>query len=164
MVVAAVAVGLLVVWPTQHDGDASEAPTFSTFDLTGRPVSLRDFRGSPVLVNFWASWCIPCRREFPLLREVQGHDVYVLGVVFDDSPSAARRFMREEGATWPGLVDPEGRIAAAYDVGRKPGIPVTVAIDADGRLVDRQIGEARRADLVRLVQRARSGPLTPSGR
>jgi cytochrome c biogenesis protein CcmG/thiol:disulfide interchange protein DsbE len=158
-----VAVGALVLWPKEDNGGSGRAPTFSTFDLDGRPVSLRDFRGRPVLVNFWASWCIPCRREFPLLREVHGPDVTVLGVVFDDSPSAARRFMRDQAATWPALVDPQGRIAAAYEVRRKPGIPVTVAIDRNGVLVDRQIGEARRADVARLVERARSGPVTPSG-
>ena len=132
-----------------------KAPTFSTFDLDGRPVALTDYRGKVVLVNFWASWCVPCRREFPLLREMHGSGVAVLGVVFDDSPDAARRFMRAQGATWPGLIDPEGEIAGAYGVGRKPGIPVTVAVDATGVLVDRQVGEARRADLARLVARAR---------
>ena len=160
----AAVVGSLVLWPGGDDGGTGRAPTFSTFDLSGRPVSLRDFRGRPVLVNFWASWCIPCRREFPLLRDVHGPEVTVLGMVFDDSPSAARRFMREQGATWPGLVDPHGRIAAAYEVGRKPGIPVTVAIDPDGDLVDRQIGEAGRADVARLVERAGGAPVTPSGR
>ena len=132
-----------------------KAPTFTTFDLDGRPVALTDYRGQVVLVNFWASWCVPCRREFPLLRQVQASGVAVLGVVFDDSAGAARRFMRAQEATWPGLIDPKGEIADAYGVGRKPGIPVTVAVDAGGVLVDRQVGEARRADLDRLVARAR---------
>ncbi|MDP9069960.1 MAG: TlpA family protein disulfide reductase, partial [Actinomycetota bacterium] len=131
------------------------APTFATFDLDGRPVALTDYRGQVVLVNFWASWCIPCRREFPLLREVHGGEVAVLGVVFDDSADAARRFMREQGATWPGLIDPEGQIADAYGVAKKPGIPVTVAVDAAGALAGRHVGEARRADLARLVALAR---------
>ncbi len=131
------------------------APTFTTFDLDGRRVALTDYRGRVVLVNFWASWCVPCRREFPLLREVNRSGVAVLGVVFDDSPDAARRFMREHDAPWPGLIDPKGEIADAYGVAKKPGIPVTVAIDADGVLVDRHVGEAGPADLARLVARAR---------
>jgi cytochrome c biogenesis protein CcmG/thiol:disulfide interchange protein DsbE len=130
------------------------APTFATFDLEGRPVRLVDHRGKVVLVNFWASWCVPCRREFPLLKELNGDDVAVLGVVFQDSVEAAGAFMREQGATWPGLVDPDGRIAEAYGVRPKPGIPVTVAVSPDGQVVDRQIGEARRQDLERLLARA----------
>jgi cytochrome c biogenesis protein CcmG/thiol:disulfide interchange protein DsbE len=167
----AVAVGALAVVAFRPSGaptaSGRRAPSFTTFDLDGRPVALRNYRGKVVLLNFWASWCIPCRREFPLLREVNGSGVAVLGVVFDDSADAARRFMRghhgvwvnlsDEDATWPGLIDPKGEIAGAYGVAKKPGIPVTVAIDPDGVLVGRQVGEARRADLARLVARARGG-------
>ncbi|MGH9165413.1 MAG: TlpA family protein disulfide reductase, partial [Acidimicrobiales bacterium] len=63
----------------------TRAPSFSTFDLAGRPVRSADFAGRPVLVNFWASWCVPCRREFPLLRRAEESGrVEVLGVVFQD--------------------------------------------------------------------------------
>lgn len=133
------------------------APTFSAEDLSGRRVRLVDYRGGPVLVNFWASWCIPCRREFPLLKAVEGRGVSVLGVVFQDSRDAAAAFMREQGATWPGLSDPEGRIADAYDVGLRPGIPVTVLVGADGRLVERHVGELRQEDLDRMLPLAATG-------
>ena len=153
---AAVVLAVVAFRPASGpEGSGGRAPTFATFDLEGRPVALADYRGKVVLVNFWASWCIPCRREFPLLKEVNGDDVAVLGVVFDDYVGAARRFMREQGATWPGLIDPKGQIAAAYGVAKKPGIPVTVAVDGDGTLAARHVGEARRADLARLVARAR---------
>lgn len=125
----------------------SVAPGFATRDLDGARVSLRSFRGETVILNFWASWCVPCRKEFPLLAQADARQsVVVLGVVFNDSVANARRFMREHAATWPGLRD-DGQIAKAYGVG--PGIPATIVIDADGRVVRRHIGEIRRvADLI----------------
>ncbi len=138
------------------------APTFSAVDLQGKPVRLVDYRGRTVLLNFWASWCIPCRKEFPLLREVEGTtvdgtEVAVLGVVFNDQPAPAADFMREQKASWPGLQDPEGKIADAYDVALRPGIPVTVLIDPLGRLAERHVGELRKEDLDRLLASAPAG-------
>jgi cytochrome c biogenesis protein CcmG/thiol:disulfide interchange protein DsbE len=156
-----VVVAVLALVAFRPSGDdpapAGAAPAIDTVDLDGRRVRLADHRGTPVLVNFWASWCVPCRREFPLLKEAQGGGVDVLGVVFDDTVDAARSFMREQGATWPALQDPGGRIAAAYGVGFRPGLPVTVAIDRDGVLAERHVGELRRADLDRLVRAASGG-------
>ena len=148
-----VALGVFAFRPAGDDGQptAGLAPTFETVDLEGKRVRLVDYRGQPVLLNFWASWCVPCRKEFPLLKEVAGSEVAVLGVVFRDTDDAAAAFMREQGATWPGLKDEGGRIADAYDVGFRPGLPVTVLIDREGRLVERHVGELRREDLDRLV-------------
>lgn len=144
--------------PAPGDGGGGArrlAPTFATFDLKGEPVRLVDYRGKVVVLNFWASWCVPCRKEFPLLKQVHGGDVAVLGVVYQDSKRAAAAFMRQQGATWPGLIDPKGQIAKAYGVAAKPGIPVTVAIDARGALVKRHIGELRPGDLEDLIATAR---------
>ncbi len=166
-VVAVGALFALLVWKVVDEnksnaaselaqGNRPPAPAFTLPRLNGPgTLTLSSLRGKGVVVNFWASWCIPCRSEFPLLREVHGGDVTVLGVVFDDSRAAARRFMRDHDANWPGLIDPRGEIAAAYGVGRKPGIPITVAVDPAGVLAGRHIGEARRADLDRLVAQAR---------
>jgi cytochrome c biogenesis protein CcmG/thiol:disulfide interchange protein DsbE len=118
------------------------APLFSTFDLSGNPVALKDFRGHRVLLNFWASWCEPCRAEFPVLKKLRAArpDVVVLGVLFQDEDGPARAFLKSEGATWPGLRDPSAQIAGAYGVYAKPGIPVSVLVGPDGTIRGQQVG------------------------
>ena len=159
--VGTVVVAVLAVVAFRPSGDqpvaAGAAPAFETVDLDGRPVRLADYRGEPVLINFWASWCVPCRKEFPLLKDVHGDEVTVLGVVFQDTAEAASAFMAEQDATWPALLDPGGDIADDYDVGFRPGLPVTVAVDRAGVLVDRHVGELRAEDLDRLVAVASRG-------
>lgn len=117
------------------------APTFSTFDLDGNPIRLADYRGQRVVLNFWASWCIPCRKEFPILAEADRRaGIVVLGVVYKDSVANAKKFMTEHQGTWPGLKD-DGNIAKAYRVG--PGIPATIIIGPQGTILRRQLGEVR---------------------
>jgi cytochrome c biogenesis protein CcmG, thiol:disulfide interchange protein DsbE len=100
------------------------APDIALRDIDGHEVRLADYRGRPVIVNFWASWCIPCREEFPILKAARerfaAQGLEVLGVVFDDDPEAARAYMAKAGATWPALVDPGGAVAAAYLVNVPP--------------------------------------------
>lgn len=133
------------------------APLFESTDLQGRPVRLADDRGHPVLLNFWASWCQPCRQEFPLFAQLRADrpDVIVLGVVFQDSDGNARQFMSDHRATWSGVRDPLGQIAGAYGVHPKPGIPQTFLVDRSGHLVDRHLGPfANEADVLQFLQRA----------
>lgn len=164
-VVAAAAVVIAFRPAGDDEPVAGAAPPITSTDLEGRPVRLSDYRGKPVLVNFWASWCVPCRKEFPLLKEVHGDEVTVLGVVFQDSRRAAGDFMREQQATWPAVVDPGGHISRAYGVGFRPGLPVTVAVDGRGALVDRHVGQLRREDLDVLVAAAtgRTAPVSAPG-
>ena len=156
-VVVAAAAALFVAFRPASGGSSSAvaavgkpAPRFATVDLSGKSVRLAEVDG-PVLLNFWASWCTPCRAEFPMLAKVHGRGATVLGVVFRDSASSAAAFMREQGATWPGLVDPRSQIADAYDVHPKPGIPVTYAIDPAGVVRARHLGPLTQADLDRLL-------------
>jgi peroxiredoxin len=112
------------------------APDFELQTLDGKTVRLSDYRGRPVLVNFWASWCTPCREEFPFLqRLVNRHkDLVVLGVTEDTIPSEAKDFVRRRHATWPMLDDAGGQVAREYGV--KP-IPQTMFVDRDGTMTVR---------------------------
>jgi cytochrome c biogenesis protein CcmG/thiol:disulfide interchange protein DsbE len=121
------------------------APAFESFDLSGQPVTLAGERGHPLLVNFWASWCVPCKQEFPILSETLGRHagLRVLGVVHQDSKANAAAFLRAQHATWPGVIDPKDQISGAYGVN---GIPVTVAVDASGIVRARHIGVLQPGD------------------
>jgi cytochrome c biogenesis protein CcmG, thiol:disulfide interchange protein DsbE len=110
------------------------APAFSLERLDGGgAVSLADFAGRPVVVNFWASWCIPCAEEFPLLNDARRQHapagLEILGIVHDDDPTAAERFADAHGATWPLLLDPANDAWRAY---RGVFLPVTFFVDREG--------------------------------
>jgi cytochrome c biogenesis protein CcmG/thiol:disulfide interchange protein DsbE len=155
-IVVAVAAAVLAFRPSSssarpHAAIGHRAPEFSTVDLDGHPVKLASVKG-PVLLNFWASWCVPCRTEVPLLANVDGHGVRVLGVVFRDATEDARAFMRDQGASWPGLLDPRQQIADAYGVHLKPGIPVTFGLDAGHVVRVRHLGPLAQHDLDSVVR------------
>lgn len=111
------------------------APPFALRDLDGSTVRLERFRGRPVVINFWASWCTPCRQEAPLFRELSDQQatsggLAMIGILFQEtSDSNARNFLREFALTYPTLRDPGARTAIDYGVS---GIPETVFIDRQG--------------------------------
>jgi len=111
-------------------GDPAPDFTLKTFD--GKSVRLSDFAGKPVVLNFWASYCIPCRDEFPLFRQAladQPGDFVVLGVDAKDIESDARAFAKDEKATWPIVVDADNDVAKAYGIG---AVPQTFFIKRNG--------------------------------
>jgi cytochrome c biogenesis protein CcmG/thiol:disulfide interchange protein DsbE len=130
------------------------APAFDLQTLDGGRLSLASLRGSPVVLNFWASWCIPCREEAPLLTaaaaDYGARGLRVVGVVYQDSAESARDFMGRYGQTYPGLLDPDGRTAIDYGVF---GIPETFFIDASGIVRARQVGAVTVDDLRRQIQK-----------
>lgn len=126
------------------------APDFTLPALDGAgTVRLSDFRGRPVILNFWASWCNPCREEFPLLkqarREHSNDELAIVGVTYKDIPSDSRAFARQMKANWPNAEDERGSVGTKeYGV---RALPQTFFIDADGKIVDRVFGITTRATL-----------------
>jgi cytochrome c biogenesis protein CcmG/thiol:disulfide interchange protein DsbE len=120
----------------------SPAPDFVLPALDGGgDVRLADFRGRPVIVNFWASWCNPCREEFPLLkatlREHRADRLAVIGVTFQDIPDDSRGFVKKMASTWPQGIDDGGAIAKAFGV---RAIPQTFFVRPDGTIAARAFG------------------------
>jgi len=115
------------------------APSWELRDLQGRPVRLDDFRGKPVLVNFWAVWCPPCREEMPLLDGLarERHDVAVVAVDVGDGAQDVADFLRAHHLTLPVALDAQGTVAARYNV---HGLPTTFFLDAQGVVREIHIG------------------------
>jgi cytochrome c biogenesis protein CcmG/thiol:disulfide interchange protein DsbE len=126
------------------------APPLRLEGLDGRTVDLAALRGRPVLVNFWATWCEPCVREFPLLRRAAATHrpdrLAVIGVLTSDRPDPARAFARRHRATWPIGLDPAARTATAWGA---VGLPHTFFVRPDGTLATHQLGELTQASLDR---------------
>jgi cytochrome c biogenesis protein CcmG, thiol:disulfide interchange protein DsbE len=115
------------------------APEFSLRSLDGQTVSLADFRGGPVVVNFWGAWCEPCRLQLPLLAEMKRRfpAVPIVGILFQEDPEVGRAAAAHGDATWPTLVDPDSRVAAAYGVA---SAPATFFIRPDGTIAGDLVG------------------------
>ena len=133
----------LLVWRLTHQTPppkvGAPAPLFSLHRLTGGGnVSLESFRGKTVVLNFFASWCVPCKREAPVLEQLWRRDrtdrLVILGV--DTGPDAAadgRRFVQAHGITYPVVFDPNAGVASnQYNL---PGLPVTYVLNPQGRVV-----------------------------
>lgn len=117
------------------------APDFAMQYADGTRSLLSDWQGQPVVLNFWATWCAPCREEMPEFVAV--HDQYkddglvIVGVNAQETASQAAQFMGEYGMAFPVVLDTRGDVQQLYNV---RGLPTTVFIDRDGRIVDRWAG------------------------
>ena len=117
------------------------APTFALREVgTGRTIDISAFKGKPLIVNFWATWCGPCWEEHPILvanaRMLQPN-VQFLGVVFQDSEEKIQSFLSQRGTAYPTVVDERGKTAIAYGVG---GVPETFFLDRNGTIVAKHNG------------------------
>lgn len=163
-VTTVVILGIAALGRPGPSGDAAgiavgrEAPTFEGVTLDGQALSLAAYRGRPVIVNFWGPSCVPCREEFPLfLDELALHEadgLAIIGVLMFDPPIPAQDFIRDQGATWPTIDDPDGAIRTAY---RAVARPQTYFIDRDGILRGIQVGQLTTAEFDRFYA-AISGP------
>ncbi len=131
------------------------APGFTVTDSEGNEVKLSDFRGKGVVVNFWASWCGPCKSEMPHFQkayEEYGENVHFLMVnmstAFGDSRADAEKVLADGGYTFPVYYDTNAECAYAYGV---TGIPMTIFVDADGMISSVKNGMISEADLERRI-------------
>jgi thiol-disulfide isomerase/thioredoxin len=144
-------------------------PDFTLGDLSGTPRSIRSWPGKSMIVNFWATWCAPCRREIPLLRELQkqhGPEGFqIVGVAVDVREDVVK-YAQEIGIDYPVLIGEQDGLDAVNEFGQGSlGFPFTVFTDNQGRIVLFHLGEIHReqADvMLGAVREVNSGKLTPA--
>jgi cytochrome c biogenesis protein CcmG, thiol:disulfide interchange protein DsbE len=152
-VVAIIAVSLATSGsPAPPDYPAAAGFSLPALGQPGQQVSLSQYNGKPVIVNFWASWCEPCQQETPLLaswyKQQHGH-VVLLGLDENDTTASALKFAHAKGVTYPIGFDPNVTVALAYDV---DGLPQTFFLNAQHRIVDHVLGAVTTADLAKGVK------------
>jgi thiol-disulfide isomerase/thioredoxin len=131
-------------------------PAFSLPDLAGVSHTLSDWRGRLLAVNFWATWCEPCRREIPLLKDLRRENARngfeIIGIAIDRRDSVAK-YAREMRMDYPILVGERGGLEAAAAFGMEPVLPFTVFADTKGRIVTLKIGELHRDEAAFILAR-----------
>lgn len=135
--------GVLGIWQLPEKTPAEPAPDFTVYTADGTEVKLSDFAGKPVVLNFWASWCGPCKSEMPAFEaayQAHGDRLQFLMVNLTtgyETLDTATAFLTESGYTFPVYFDTTGQGSAAYEV---YSIPATYFIDADGNIVASHVG------------------------
>lgn len=120
---------------TQAPSPTPRVIDFTVKDLQGADVSVADLRGKVVMVNFWATWCSPCREEMPIIetfyRQHQGEDFVVVGINVSEDAATAAAYVQEQGFTFPIWSDPTGKQLMALGI---RGLPASLFLDREGRL------------------------------
>ena len=141
--------------PAEVTANAPVFPAFSLPDLDGVDRNIEEWRGSHTLLNFWATWCAPCRREIPLLKQFQQEygpeGIQVIGIAVD-FPEEVAAYAEQAEFNYPILVGQEDAMAVAETSGVEfIGMPFTMILAADGELLNSHIGEIVEADLEHIV-------------
>lgn len=161
-VVGAVAVATALwlgagIGSTLLDGERPPLPDFVLESIDGQSVPLQQYAGRPVVLNLWATWCPPCRREMPVLEAAQRQrpDVHIVFLNQGEAAPAVQRYLKASGLQLHNmLLDRQGQAAARYG---RAGLPTTLFFDAQGRLVDQRLGELSAASLGQRLDRI-AGP------
>ena len=120
----------------------------------GAAINPARLGGRPVVLNLWATWCLPCREEMPMLQQTQTREeakVQFVGVDTKDRPDWAAEFLPQVNVTYPEVVDTDGQLLASV---RSPGLPVTIVVDRDGRIIGQQVGRISQERLDDLIKQA----------
>lgn len=126
------------------------APELTLTMLGGEETTLEQWRGKGIILNFWATWCFPCRAEMPLLAEIDAkhEDVVVVGVNYLENQESAAGFVREFDIPFPIVVDDRGWLSGELGI---RGLPTTIYIDANGQIVGSKIGPVTEAELEAII-------------
>jgi len=152
-----------------YDSLPETLPDFTLANLEGQPQSIRSWTGKSMIINFWATWCAPCRREIPLLKKIQAEhgaeDFQVVGVAVDFRDDVLK-YAKEIGIDYPLLIGEEDGLDAVTKFGRGSlGFPFTVFTDNQERLVLFHLGELHPEQaevMLATVRRVNAGELTPA--
>jgi peroxiredoxin len=131
------------------------APDFTLLNIDGQQVSLQQYRGKVVFLNFWATWCIPCREEMAALERLhqtyQAQDLAIISIDLKEGADQVKAFFQKHSLSFPSLLDPNGTVFRDYLVA---GMPTTYLIDRDGTLLARGVGgrDWTRAEALQLIQ------------
>jgi cytochrome c biogenesis protein CcmG/thiol:disulfide interchange protein DsbE len=132
------------------------APEIDGKTIEGKPFDLTRYDGEWVLVNFFATWCVPCRQEHPeLVKLAEGDQTNVVSVVFQDDPGTVKAFLKEHGGNWPVVNDPSGKVTLEYGV---PKIPESYLIAPDGTVVAKFISGIESDAVTNLIARFSGRP------
>ncbi len=119
----------------------SEAPAFNLRDIQDNPISLADYRGKVLVINFWATWCPSCRKEMPSLNRaanwLKPYDVELIAINVGEKAERVEAYLREQPLEFPVLLDPDTEVAARWDAMR---LPITYVVNPQGRIVYRALG------------------------
>ena len=150
--------GNQIVLNSKGSLDTGLAPDFTLSLFDGGQLTLSDLRGQVVVVNFWASWCIPCRDEAPILemasQRYQEQGVVFVGIAYLDTDKESLAFLKEFEVSYPNGPDIGTKIARDY---RITGVPETFFIGRDGEIVDLEIGPLTESRLISALDKALQG-------
>ena len=155
--------GPLTARPLRGLGWGESAPKLELHDLKGGAHKLEDYRGKPVLLNFWATWCVPCAAEMPLLNEMQtrykGKVVFIAASVDDDDmkPAVESFIKKHKGGALTVMMGAE--LDSLHVFGLPDAMPGTVFIDSEGNIVDRLSGALKRPELEERLKRLAGDPV-----
>ena len=148
--------------PQPTTNPQQSTPSLKLHDLKGVPHTLEDYRGKPVLLNFWATWCVPCAAEMPLLNEMQkqyqGRVVFIAASIDDEDmkPQVGAFIKKHQGEALTVMMG--ATLDSLDDFGVNQGMPGTVFIDAEGKIVDRITGALKRPELEQQLRKLAGGP------
>ena len=139
--IVAIALNLSVASAAMAVEPGAPAPGFNAPTFDNKPVQLSDYRGKVVFVDFWASWCSPCRQSLPMYSKLSGEfpasDFAVVAINVDENAEDARKFLAEHPVKYTTVQNPDGDIPKAFGIN---GMPSSYLIDRDGMIRDRHVG------------------------